>query len=73
MSSIADLEARLARYKATEQEILEQGQRIKDEDERDLQRANLSTVQVAIKELQAQLAAVRNPKRGRTRQYAARV
>ncbi|PML25081.1 hypothetical protein [Vibrio lentus] len=73
MSSIADIEDRLARYKASEKDILEQGQRIKDEDERDLQRANLSTVQTTIKDLQTQLDALRHPKRGRTRQYAARV
>lgn len=71
--SSADLEARLVRYKATEQKILEEGQRITDEDERDLQRANLNTVQKAIKDLEVQLAITKNPKRGRTRQYAVKV
>lgn len=72
MSAIAELEARLAQYKATERDILIQGQKTRDEDERELQRANLATVQATIKDLEAQLALKKRPHR-RTRQYQAKV
>ncbi|MBV7264327.1 hypothetical protein KCG43_20150 [Photobacterium sp. WH24] len=73
MSNIDELNQRLARYKKTEQEILEHGQRVTDEDDRELQRASLQQVQNTIGVLEKQIAIASRPAKRRTRQYPARV
>jgi len=71
MTKIAGLETRLAQYRQTETDILQKGQKFTDEDERELQRANLASVQNAIREIEQSIAALKRPRR--TRQYPARV
>lgn len=73
MSNIDELNQRLARYKKAEQEILEHGQRVTDEDDRELQRASLQQVQNTIGVLEKQIAMASRPVKRRTRQYPARV
>ena len=70
--SLIDLQARLSRLLATEQEILEKGQKTVDEDEQEVQRANLKQVQDSIERLQEQIGKLKSPSMRRTtRQYRA--
>lgn len=73
MSEINDLQVRLTQYLATEKEILTEGQKVTDEDDRELQRANLSSVREAIKNLRNEIAMLKKPQRFGVRQYSVRV
>ncbi|PMK93224.1 hypothetical protein BCT90_04305 [Vibrio lentus] len=71
---LKEKQARLERLKNTEKSILTLGQKTVDEDEQEVQRANLKTVQEGIKDLENEINDLKtNSSRHRVRQYAARV
>lgn len=72
--SLKEKQARLERLKNTEKSILTLGQKTVDEDEQEVQRASLKTVQEGIKDLENEINDLKtNSSRHRVRQYAARV
>ncbi|MBD1559608.1 hypothetical protein HC752_21935 [Vibrio sp. S9_S30] len=73
MTQLEQLRQRLTEYESTEREILKEGQKVRDEDDRELQRASLKQVQDGIRETRSSIARLTTSRKPRTRQYRPKV